>query len=331
MTGPNLGRLDPVDLRTIWTNEAGDFTPWLAQEDNLALLADTISLDLELVGVERAVGPFRADIVCKDTVSGNLVLIENQIESTDHNHLGQLLTYAAGLHAVTIVWIAKRFTEEHRAALDWLNEVTNETIDLFGLEIEAWRIGSSAIAPKFNVVSQPNDWVKRVAQDRAGTGREFTSTQQLQLEYWIAFNEFIIRESRLFRPQKPRPQHWMTFPVGRSHFWLSADMNTRKNRINVTFWMNGPQAKHHYSLLYRQKSTIEEELNEGLAWHELPNKKSSYILLGRENSVIGDRSAWPIQHAWLLAKLEAFHRCFSPRVKAIGLDKPSPSQIEETS
>jgi hypothetical protein len=330
MTFSNLGRLEPVDLRAIWTNESGDFTPWLAQEENLALLADTIGLEMELVGMERAVGPFRADIVCKDTITGNLVLIENQIETTDHSHLGQLLTYAAGLHAVTVVWIARRFTEEHRAALDWLNEVTNENIDLFGLEIEAWRIGSSAIAPKFNIVSQPNDWVKRVAQERAGTGRELTPTQQLQLEYWGAFNELVIKESKTFRPQKPQPQHWMTFPVGRSNFWLSADVNTRKNQIGVSIWMSGPNAKQHFQFFEDQKSSIEEELTEILEWYKLPNKKSSYIWVSRLNSNIADRNEWPAQHAWLLERLEAFHPCFSHRVKAIGARTIKPSEIEDT-
>ena len=143
-----LGKLEKVDLRTVWTNEAADFTPWLAEEGNLERLADIIGLDLELEATEKSVGPFSADILCKDTVNDQWVLVENQLERTDHRHLGQLLTYAAGLNAVTVVWIAERFTEEHRAALDWLNEITGEGTDFFGLEIELWRIGKSPAAPK---------------------------------------------------------------------------------------------------------------------------------------------------------------------------------------
>ena len=112
-----LGRLKKVDLREVWKTEAQHFTPWLANEENLALLGDTIGLDLECEAVEKNVGPFRADILCKDTANDSWVLIENQVERTDHTHLGQLLTYAAGLKTVTIVWIAQRFTDEHRAAL----------------------------------------------------------------------------------------------------------------------------------------------------------------------------------------------------------------------
>ena len=159
-----LGRLEKIDdLRDVWKSEATDFTPWLAQ--NLALLGDAIGLDLELEGQELGVGPFRADILCKDTTSSAWVLIENQLERTDHTHLGQLMTYAAGLDAATIVWVAQRFTDEHRAALDWLNRITADGFHFFGLEVELWKIGESAIAPKFNVICKPNDWAKSVTRE----------------------------------------------------------------------------------------------------------------------------------------------------------------------
>src|ERR1017187_4187913 len=157
-----LGKLERVDVRKVWASEAGGFTPWLAQEDNIALLGEAIHIDLEVEAQEKAVGPFRADILCKNTENDNWVLIENQLERTDHTHLGQLLTYAAGLDAVTIVWVSPNFTEEHRATLDWLNGITDQRFNFFGLEIEVWRIGDSPMAPKFNIVSKPNDWAKTV-------------------------------------------------------------------------------------------------------------------------------------------------------------------------
>ena len=179
-----LGRLETVDLREIWTTESGGFTPWLAREENIALLGEAIGLELEVEGQEENVGPFRADILCKDTITDTWVLVENQLERTDHCHLGQLLTYAAGLQAVTIVWIARQFTEEHRATLDWLNEITDDRFNFFGLEIELWRIGESPVSPKFNVVSKPNDWTKTVstAAKRIETG-ELSDTRQTQLQY----------------------------------------------------------------------------------------------------------------------------------------------------
>ena len=152
-----LGRLTKVDLRSYWKKEDTEFTPWLAQEENIQLLSETIGVELETVSQEENVGPFRADILCKDTATNHFVLIENQLERTDHTHLGQLMTYAAGLDAVTIIWIAQTFTEEHRAALDWLNRITDDTFNFFGIEIELYKIGDSVSAPMFNLVSKPND------------------------------------------------------------------------------------------------------------------------------------------------------------------------------
>jgi hypothetical protein len=158
-----------VDLREVWSNEGTDFTPWLARDENIELLGEALGLTLEVEAQEKGVGPFRADILCKDADTNSWVLIENQLGRTDHVHLGQLLTYAAGLNAVTVVWIADTFTEEHRAALDWLNNITGEEFRFFGLEVELWRIGESPIAPKFNVVSKL-DRASTVARRRPGEG-----------------------------------------------------------------------------------------------------------------------------------------------------------------
>jgi hypothetical protein len=156
----------------------------LARPENLSVLAETLGIELELEAQERAVGPFRADILCKEIGSERWVLIENQLERTDHGHLGQLLMYASGLEAVTIVWISARFTEEHRSTLDWLNRITDDSFRFFGLEVELWRIGDSPAAPKFNIVSKPNDWSQSVAQAaRAIDDNELTDTRVVQRAY----------------------------------------------------------------------------------------------------------------------------------------------------
>ena len=174
-----------MELRKVWESEASDFTPWLANEENVQILGDSIAVDLEVEAQEKDVGPFRADILCKDTGNGNWVLIENQLERTDHLHLGQLLTYAAGLQAVTVVWIAATFTEEHRATLDWLNEITDDRFRFFGLEIELWQIHDSPPAPKFNIVSKPNDWSRSVSQSaKRISDQAISEFQQTRLRYW---------------------------------------------------------------------------------------------------------------------------------------------------
>ena len=188
MNKESLGHLEKVSPRTYWEREDTEFTPWLAQEENIALLGDTIGIELEVQEQEAAVGPFRADILCRNTANGSLVLIENQLERTDHTHLGQLFTYAAGLDVVTIVWIARHFREEHRAALDWLNRITNEDFHFFGLEIELWRIDESRLAPKFNLVVKPNDWSKIVKEAASLQRGKWTPIQELQIAYWSAFS-----------------------------------------------------------------------------------------------------------------------------------------------
>ncbi len=218
-----LGKLEKVDLRNVWTSEAEHFTPWLAQPQNLTLLGDAIGIELELEAQEKTVGPFRADILCKDTATDHWVLIENQREKTDHVHLGQLLTYASGLKAVSIVWLARKFTEEHRAALDWLNEITDDQFNFFGLEVELWRIGDSPIAPKFNIVSKPNDWSKTVAvgaREVKTTG--LSDSKILQKDFWTAFVDFAKEKSAGTKTTKPLPQHWMNIPIGRSGMRLCA-------------------------------------------------------------------------------------------------------------
>lgn len=325
-----LSRLQPVDLRTIWQNEASNFTPWLAQEENLALLGDTIGLELELEAVEKFVGPFRADIVCKDTLTDAWVLIENQLESTDHNHLGQLLTYAAGLNAVTIVWIARRFTDEHRAALDWLNEVTSEDINLFGLEIELWRIADSPAAPKFNIISKPNDWTQTVNTSRRLAAEDLTPTRALQLEYWQAFANRLSQTGSIIRARKPRPRHWMNFAVGRSGFRLGTFANTRDKRIGVQLIIHKGDIEAYYHLLFEDKDEIERELGTPLQWRELPHRKQSHITLHNRQLDPNNRTNWPQQHAWLQENLEAFYNVFSPRIKTLHADDYDPEPEEDT-
>lgn len=310
----SLGRMERVDVRQVWESEPGGFTPWLAQEGNLRLLGDTIGIELELEAQERSVGPFRADILCKDTATGAWVLVENQLEQTDHTHLGQLLTYAAGLHAVTVVWISQRFTDEHRATLDWLNEITDESFNFFGLEIELWRIGASAIAPKFNIVSKPNDWSRTIRRLPPG----LTETKQLQLEYWTQFRDFLAGRNSPVRPTKPFPQHWMNFAIGRSGCLLFATVNTRELRIGCGLAITDrANAKAYYRLLEVEKSRIEEEAGTPLEWRELPEKVQSYVELFRQGVNPADREQWSDQHAWLAEKLEMFHRVFGSRVKML--------------
>lgn len=322
MPSETLGRLEKVDLRDVWTSEASDFTPWLAREENLSVLADTLGLELELEAEEKAVGPFRADILCRDTGSNAWVLIENQLERTDHNHLGQLLTYASGLQAVTIIWIASRFTEEHRSTLDWLNRITDTGFHFFGLEVELWKIGESSPAPKFNIVSKPNDWSRSVAQaTRAMDETDLSETRIKQLEYWTAFHSVL---DEIAGPvdgnRKPQPQSWMPYYIGKGGFHLSAVTIRPKRTIRSELYIKGSRAKAHFHLLREQREAIEQELGYPLKWEELSARQDSRIATYLGDVDPGDEQDWSRQHEWLATHLNDFHRVFANRVRALNAD-----------
>lgn len=324
-----LGRLTAVELRNVFTNEAGEFTPWLAQEENLALLSDSIGITLQLQAQEKDVGPFRADILCKDTATDQWVLVENQIERTDHTHLGQLLTYAAGLEAVTIVWIAQKFTDEHRAALDWLNEHTDEHINFFGLEMELWRIGDSPVAPKFNVVCQPNDW-SRTVKTKAAQGWESSDLNKLQLRFWTAFREYMQANHSMVRCQKPAEQQWMNHAIGRSGYVLASIISTWNSATNsysspetrVEFAIMSDHPKEDFAALERKRQEIDRAIGAPVTWHNPSGKKNCKIYV-RRDADFRNEALWPEQHQWLKDNLELFYKVFSPLVRSLDSEQPA--------
>ncbi|MBO6609344.1 DUF4268 domain-containing protein [Altererythrobacter sp.] len=313
----DLGRLVRVDLRTEWGSEPRDFTPWLAREENIALLGETLNMSLEVEQEEQAVGRFSADILCKDTGSADAgwVVIENQLETTDHSHLGQILTYAAGLEAKTCIWVAAKFHEEHRAAIDWLNEISGDDHQFFGLEIELWRIGESVSAPKFNVVAKPNDWKRDVGRSaRSMAPAKLTETKRLQLEFWEALRERLSGH-RSLKPQKPRPQHWTTLSIGRSGMHLGAIINTREDNIGVELYLADESANAYFEQLEQDREIIDAEVDFELVWMPLPERRACRIIGYHPLADLADKTSWPELQAWMISALEQMHTTFGSRVR----------------
>lgn len=313
----NLGRLQPVEVRAVWHHEAADFTPWLAQAENIALLAEALHLgEVEIEATEREVGRFSADIIARDE-AGALVLIENQLEQTDHRHLGQVLTYLAGLEGdATVVWIATRFLEEHRAAIDWLNSNTNERFDFFGVELQVLRIGSSEPAPLFNVVAKPNDWSRGVRSVARQVSESTASDRQRTLlAYWTAFGTYLNERSSPFRIRKPNSDHWRSFPVGKSGFSINVTALVQQHRIGAEIYISRETAKADFAALRQDRADIEAEFGEQLRWDELPDRKGSRIAVQPLEADPNDEANWPAQHAWALDKIERFHAAFAKRIK----------------
>jgi len=311
----SLGSLERVELRDFWEDEAREFTTWLAQEQNLRLLGKAIGIELEFETAESQVGAFRADIVAKEVGTEDRVIIENQLERTNHDHLGKLLTYASGLGAKVVVWIASEITDEHRRALDWLNEITGEQFSFFALEIELWRISNSEPAPKFNLVCRPNDWAKTLTGSERS--REPTETKLSQLDFWKGLVDYAGVQGTTLSLRKPRPQHWYPLAVGRSGFNLSLTANTLRHRIGCELYIRHRQSKKAFALLQEQRTVIEAELGT-LDWQELPHKRDCRVVQYRPGD-IQDRKQWPELHGWLLERAESFYRIFTKRVRDLDL------------
>lgn len=318
-----LGALTRVSLRSIWTHEASHFTPWLAATNNLALMGDVVGMELDLVSQEEFVGPYRADIICKDRLSGQTVLIENQLEKTDHIHLGQILTYAAGVEAKTIIWVASRFTDEHRAALDWLNEITSDEYGFFGLEIELWKIGDSPPAPKFNLISSPNDWSRSV-KEATVANKVHGSTQALYLRYWQLFHAYQKEQIPPRKAPKPAAQKWLSISTGRTGFAFEVIASPDKNAASVRLYIicEAPDPKDVFRYFLERKEQIEAAMGQPLEWSEMAGKKGTGIGMARQGCDYEDETRWPEYVKWHAQSLQKLDDVFRPLIKALPLLLP---------
>lgn len=228
-----LSRLKKINLREAWKHEATDFTNWLAEDENLQLLSEEIGIDISLIQTEASVGKFSVDILAEEDNTGRKIVIENQLEATNHDHLGKVITYASGFDAEIVIWIVKDVRDEHKRAVDWLNEHTDEKINIFAIRMELWQIGDSPYAPKFHVVSKPNDWAKAIKQT---TSRSDLSDRRLmQLEFWTKFKEYASKHGSMLRLRKAYPQHWFDISIGSSKSYLSLVVDADNEQIRCEY------------------------------------------------------------------------------------------------
>lgn len=267
-----IGRLIEVDVRELWKHEQYDFSNWLVKDSNIEYLNEILGLTLIEVDKEINVGPYRCDIVATDETSGLKVIIENQLESTNHDHLGKIITYASGLDAKVIVWIVREAKEEHRAAIEWLNNYTSSEIDFFLIEIHAYKIGNSNPAPKFEVVEKPNDFVKRSKNKDDG---ELNTSQTERLIFWTQFNEKILSRGKPFNLRKPTTDHWYDVAIGTSAAKIAVDLVNKENCIVIELYIHSD--KELYDSLFEKKNEIERELDMHFEWDRLDSKKASRI------------------------------------------------------
>jgi hypothetical protein len=308
-----LSKLKKVDLREEWKNEASDFTKWLAQEENLKLLSEEIGIDdISLIQTEASVGKFSVDILAEEGNTGRKVVIENQLESTNHDHLGKIITYASGFDAEIVVWIVKDVRDEHKQAVDWLNEHTDDKVNIFAIRMELWQIGDSPYAPKFNVVSMPNDWAKAIKKSAAQS--DLSDRRLMQFEFWTQFREYAASKKSTLRViRKPYPQHWYDISIGNSKSHLSLIVDANNEQIRCEFYI--PDSKPLFKALHNNKEAIEAKLSaHELEWMELAGKKASRVRTIHTIDVENNGN-WEKSFHWLMETAQEFQSVFADQIK----------------
>lgn len=314
MTTPNLAKIDRVDLRQAWPNEAQDFTPWLAE--NIAELGEALGMELTLPQTEAPVGGYSLDILATDLNQNRPVIIENQLEPTNHRHLGQLLTYAAGYDANVIVWLTREFRDEHRQALDWLNQRTDENTQFFGVVVELWSIAGSPPAPHFNLVATPNDWRKETAK-RVGETTPVSDRPERYREFFQLLID-TLREKGFTNARKAQRQNWYGFSAGYGQPITYEANLTRQKEARIGVYIDSPDAHWNIQLLENlenHKTEIESDLgNQTLDWQRLENRKACRIALSRPGSIDDDADTLAEIRGWMVEYLLKFKAVFGPKL-----------------
>lgn len=281
-----IGKLREVNLRELWKHEQYDFSEWLSNKENLEMLDDILGLTLTDISKEVYVGSYRCDLVATDESSGIKVIIENQLESSNHDHLGKIITYASGLDAQVIVWIVKQAKEEHKSAIEWLNNNTNSDINFFLIELHAYKINDSLPAPYFEVVEKPNDFIKNNKVN--GNQSELNKSQSERLEFWNMFNEVLINKGKPFNVRKATTNHWYDVAIGTSSAHVGISLVNKESLICLELYINDD--KDLFDKLFHEKEQIEEELGFKLTWDRLDNGKASRIKYNIQGLNFNDHS-----------------------------------------
>ena len=274
-----IGKLESVDVRKLWVHEQYDFSAWLAKEANLSILGETLGISFTDVETEKFVGSYRCDIVAKDdNDKDKIVIIENQLERSDHDHLGKIITYASGLDASTIIWIVTNARTEHKSAIEWLNNNTISNINFFLIELKAYRIGDSLPAPKFEIAEMPNDFVKN-ANTKSGD-KILNRSKAARYDFWTRLIEYSSNSVEsilsILKNRKANTDDWMSVSIGTSKAHLEIKLSDKDHCIRIVLYIS--DNKELYYLLENMKEDIEKDAEHPLIWRNFDSLKKSEII-----------------------------------------------------
>ena len=317
-TAQSLSRIERVELRNMWANEAADFTPWLAE--NLSQLGEALGMDMELEEREAPVGGYSLDILAKEVGSNRPVIIENQLEATDHNHLGQLLTYATGYDANVIVWIAKDFRDEHRAALDWLNERTGDETSFFGIAVELWKIDDSRPAVNFNLISTPNEWRREGANAVMVSSRGASERSERYRAFWQSIIDPLREDHNFTYSRVGQRTNWFGFPSGYGDRIRFRAIFSSQGSARIEVYIDSTDEDWNTNLfdeLEIRKESIESGLSDSLNWERSDQFRYCRIASIREGSIDDTPETLENIRNWMIDRLLAFKRVFGPHLEKL--------------
>jgi len=303
-----LGKLIKVDVREVWQHEARDFSSWLALPNNLALLNEELGIEIELIGTEADIGRFRIDILGQESSTGAKVIIENQLEPSNHDHLGKVITYAAGLDAKYLVWIVRDVLSEHLKAIEWLNEHLDDDINCFLLKIEVWKIGDSPPAPRFEIVASRNDWASNLKKTVIAS--ELSEKKLRYLQFWDDFLIYIREVDPNFRVQKPGPRNWTNFGMGTTMVHTVASLSNREQKFTVGLYIS--EEKEFQRFLESRESEISELMGVELEFWEAA--KASGVSVTKFVNDIYDKTSQRTNFQWIYETVKKFRSTFEPYI-----------------
>lgn len=303
-----LIKLKKIDsLRKQWPKEDRDFTPWLSE--NLQEIGDVIGYELELEETEKAVGPYFADIVAKDINDNRRIVIENQYDKSNHDHLGKCITYSSVLNAKCVVWIAEKFCDEHKKALEWLNDNTTQELEFYGIELSLLMIDDKHATLDWSIAVAPNEIVRIGSIDNS---KGVSPTGLKQQKFWQSFRNAI--SDYIKHPQKADPKYWFDIPIGKAGIGISNTYNTNTNTIGCRIYINSSIADYMLPYLEGRKEQIEKELGFNLVWNPNPNNKDKVIWYQKVFDM-DDNNEYTEAVKWLKKTTISMHRVFSKIVK----------------
>jgi hypothetical protein len=312
--------LESRNAREYWEHEEYDFTPWLASEienEEASDFENALGLDLEVIEREKSVGKYSVDIYARVVDDGRTVIIENQLNDSDHDHLGKSIAYAAGVDADIIVWVAPRFNDEHLDAIQWLNAKSREDVDLFAIRLEVWTIQDSPPAVRLNPVEKPSEW-KEKAQRTTG---ELNERDKRREQFWTAFRDRIVESETPLRPRKPQPRHYYSNPIGVGGFHLSYYIDEKENELGLELIIE--DSEKTYRALREHADEIEEKLRTAdttVYWGELreTSGKNMRSEVGVKRDIdVEDTESWDAYFDWMFRQGELFHEIFPERLHRI--------------